>query len=385
MSQQADQFGVYIHFPFCRSRCHYCDFPAVATSEPPHRSYAQALLRELRQQAAGFSGFTLSSIYVGGGTPSLWHPDELARVLDGVRDFFPRTIASPEVTLELNPADVTAPLLAALAAAGINRLSLGVQSFQDRTLTMLGRRHDSGLARQALATARASVVPRLTFDLIYGVPGQRPEDWEAELEEALTWEKGHLSVYCLSLEPRTPLGLQVASGALQLPEEEAVLAMAGATHRQLGGAGLPRYEVSNYARPGEESRHNLLYWEGAPYLGLGAGAHSHLPGPEPGQAHRWANVSEPAAYLSCPEQSLAFAEQLGPAETGRERLICSLRLARGLDLAAHRLAGGEDLLRTRADRLTALRRAGLIELVGDRLRLTDAGFAVADAVIRMLA
>lgn len=382
-------FGVYIHFPFCRSRCPYCDFTSVAAKDPPHRAYADALLRELRRRAAAFADFSLSSIYVGGGTPSIWQPDELARVLDGVRRAFPAAGSAGqsgvEVTSEANPADVTPQLLDRLAAAGVDRCSLGVQSFSDRTLAVLGRRHDAAGARRALAMLHASALPRLTFDLICGVPGQSLQDWEEELCEAVGWQRGHVSVYCLTLEPHTPLGRQAAAGELELPDEETSLAMLQATSRVLGQAGLVRYEISNYARPGEESRHNLLYWRLAPYLGLGAGAHSYLPGTGSTPAHRWANTPDPEAYLARPGEDLAVDEQLGPRECAQERLLCALRLREGLDLARHVAAGGEDLRRTRAPALAALENAGLVDLQGDTLSLSEAGFALADAVIRQLA
>jgi len=379
--------GVYVHFPFCRRRCPYCDFPTQACQDIPHADYLAAVLRELDQQAPRFAGFPLASIYFGGGTPSLWDPAAVARVIQAVRERFPVGPAGPppEVTLELNPADVTVATLDRLATAGVNRASLGVQSFQDRTLRTLGRRHGAAEARTALARLRLSAIPRLSFDLICGVPGQDEQSWGLDLDEALGWERGHVSVYTLSLEPGTPMGVQAAAGELVLPDDEQVLTMLRLVRRKFAEKGLLCYEISNYARPGDEARHNLLTWRGLPYLGLGAGAHSHLPGPGPGEATRWANACLVESYLSSPQPPRAFEERLSPPETARERLLCRLRLAEGLDLAEHRAHGGADLVVAAGPALRRLEQAGLVQLTEGRLRLTEAGFEVADAVIRLLA
>ncbi len=372
-------FGVYVHYPFCRSKCPYCDFPSVAYPSPPQSEYADAVIQELEARWNAFAGYTLGSVYFGGGTPSLWAPRELTRVLSAILGRFPRHASYLEITVEMNPADVTRDLLRAYLDGGVNRFSLGVQSFDPASLAILGRRHDRAGALRALELLRGSAAA-YSFDIMVGLPG--PGDSLGDIEEALAWEAGHLSVYELSLEPGTPMARAVERGDLTLPGQAEVLETLSRARELLRAVGLERYEISNFARPGAEARHNLSYWRCQAYLGLGAAAHSHLPGPT--RSRRWANVASPRAYMEAPLAATAMSEDLGPEDMADERLMCQLRLAEGLDLGEHVRLGGSDLRVTQSELIAELLATGLATLDDGVLRLTDQGMDLSDEIIARL-
>jgi putative oxygen-independent coproporphyrinogen III oxidase len=374
-------FGVYVHFPWCAVHCPYCDF-AVVTGEPPQERYTSAVLAELELRAAGFSGLDCRSLYLGGGTPSLWDPDRVAEVVAAVRSRFglPRVA---EVTLEANPESCRPDRLAAYAAAGVNRFSIGVQSFDPGVLAKLGRRHGPDLAERALRAAAEVTVKGAAAHISGGRrPARAPARADAERLGRLP--VAHVSAYALTLDPdvlaeEVPLARMRRQGRLPLPTDEDVLAQAAEIRVGLRRAGLRRYEISNYARPGFEAVHNRLYWESESYLGLGVGAHGCLHAPDGGSALRWGNHRAPAAYLADVEAGRppsAEDERLGPRELEEERVLLALRTRRGLPL-------DELPFSKRAD-IEALVRAGLAARLGGRLVLTVRGMDVHSAVVERL-
>jgi oxygen-independent coproporphyrinogen-3 oxidase len=280
--------GLYVHIPFCRKKCAYCDFCSFAGRESLHEPYLAALEREILACAPGIHGRTL---YVGGGTPTALPATALARLIKKVRHSFSLSPGT-EVTVEANPGTIDGASLKRLRQAGVNRLSLGVQSLNDRLLRLLGRIHSAVEAERAVRDARAAGYNNLSLDLMLGLPQQSLADWQESLERVLAWQPEHLSLYALTVEPGTPLAAQIEGGALDAPDEDLAADMYEWAEERLEGAGYLHYEISNGARPGCESQHNLIYWRNEPYLGLGAGAHSWYAG------RRWANVEDPAAYIA---------------------------------------------------------------------------------------
>ncbi len=374
-------YGVYIHFPWCAVHCPYCDF-AVATGEPLQGRYTRAVLAELELRADGFSGLDCQSLYLGGGTPSLWDPERVAEVVTAVR----RRLALPrgaEVTLEANPESCHPARLAAYAAAGVTRFSIGVQSFHPGVLAKLGRRHGPDLAERALRAA-AEVTENVAADLIYGARRSSVESARADAERLARLPVVHVSAYALTLDPEVlaeevPLARMRRQGRLPLPSDEEVVAQARAIRVALRRAGLRRYEISNYARPGFESVHNGLYWESRSYLGLGVGAFGCLHDPGGDLALRWGNHRSPTAYLADVESNrLPSAEEdrLGPRELLEERLLLALRTRRGLPLEA--------VPPSKRAEVDALARARLAVRLGDRLVLTARGMDLHSAVVERL-
>lgn len=369
----AGGFGVYVHWPFCRAKCPYCDFNSHVAGEVDHARWTRAFLAELERHARELGPQRLDSIYFGGGTPSLMAPATVEAVIARACELFPSR-ADIEITLEANPTSVEAARLAGFRAAGVNRVSLGVQALDDAALRFLGREHTAAEALAAVDLAARSF-PRFSFDLIYARPGQTPAAWQAELARALDHAGGHLSVYQLTIEPGTRFELLHRSGALTLPDDELQADLYEATQGCLEAAGLPAYEISNHARPGEESRHNLLYWRAHAWLGIGPGAHGRLD-----LAGR--RVATEAWRL--PKLWLERVERQGSGERMRtplgavaqleELLVMGLRLAEGVELARlERIAGRplDDVLdRGALDRLLA---DGLLSLAAGRLAATAAG------------
>ena len=269
-----ESLALYVHWPFCLSKCPYCDFNSHVRERVDHGRWRDALLRELRREAGRAGRRRLQSIFFGGGTPSLMEPDTVAALVADARALFDAS-AELEVTLEANPTSVERGRLAAFREAGVNRLSLGVQSLDEEALRFLGRRHDAAEAVAALEAARA-LFPRLSFDLIYARPGQAEAAWRAELRRALALAADHLSLYQLTIEPGTRFATEHARGAFALPADDDAARLYAATAEEAERFGLLPYEVSNYARPGAESRHNLQYWRYGDYLGIGPGAHQRL-------------------------------------------------------------------------------------------------------------
>lgn len=320
--------GVYIHYPWCRSRCSYCDFAiAIAPLDQiRHRDYLDAVCEELAVRATEFAEKQLISVYLGGGTPSLWPAPYIAQAVAAVRRAFagqPR-----EVTLEANPIDCTADQLVSWRQAGIDRLSIGVQSLEQGGLVQLGRDHHMGEGLDAVARARAAGFERMSVDLILGAPGSN--DPLAGVRQVAALAVPHLSVYELTLEPNTPLSARVSRGQVVIPDEDRVADWLIATHDILTEAGYEHYEVSSYALPGQRAIHNSLYWQGVEYLGLGSGAASFLAGPG-GTGRRWTNHRSVGRYLACaPDQRVASEEQLSPRDLAADRVWLGLRTSDGI-------------------------------------------------------
>ena len=269
-----EPLAIYIHWPFCAAKCPYCDFNSHVATHVDHHRWCEALLTELRTAAHGVQTRPVGSVFFGGGTPSLMEPETVARLIAEVKTLFPQSDA-PEISMEANPGSLDAGRFAAFAGAGVGRLSLGVQSLDDDVLRFLGRVHDAKAAREAVALA-ARLFARYSFDLIYARPGQSLQDWRSELTDALTLAGDHLSVYQLTMEPGTAFYPRWQRGEIVLPDENLATAFYDRTLAWLAEAGLPAYEISNHARPGCESRHNLTYWRYGDYLGIGPGAHGRI-------------------------------------------------------------------------------------------------------------
>jgi oxygen-independent coproporphyrinogen-3 oxidase len=374
--------GVYVHFPFCGVRCPYCDFAVDTRLAIPHDAYADAVIAELGARRAWFAGGgPLVSIYFGGGTPGLWRPDALARVVEAAREAFGAPPADAlEITVEANPGEVDERQLAALRAAGVNRLSLGAQAFEDRLLRTLGRKHDVAAIPAAVRAARAAGLGAVSLDLIFGVPEQSVADWRRALDAALALAPEHVSAYALTIERGTAFGALERAGRLARPDDEAVAAMFEDAGAALAAAGLPRYEVSSYAPPAHRARHNGLYWSGAPYLGLGASASSFRPLAD-GTAFRFTNPRATDTYLRPAAAGVVrprHVERRAADDLENEALWLGLRTVDGVARAAHRARHGRDPLLGRADAVGACVDAGWLEVDEARVRLTPAGFLFAD-------
>lgn len=389
---EAARFGVYLHFPWCLSKCPYCDFASIVSRRIPEERYTDALLRELQlrlAEAPALEGREVESIFVGGGTPSLWAPGLLRRVLGALRAAL-RVSAEAEISLEANPGAADAERFAALREAGINRLSIGVQSFQPSTLAALGRSHDGPAAERAYRAARAAGFDNVSLDFIYGVHGQTLQQARDDAHRAAALGADHLSAYALTLDraslaEEVPLARQLARGEVSLPPDEAVLEMREAIGAAYAGGGLERYEISNYARPGRHSRHNALYWTGGEYLALGAGATGFLLSPEGGGV-RYANARSAEQYFAAVEDGRlpeTSREALGPDELFAERVAMGLRLAAGVDLEAACARYGRPWA-TRSRVVDALVSSGLAVSEGRRLRLTSRGADVHSAIAARL-
>lgn len=376
----ARPFGIYVHFPYCAHRCPYCDFAVTTEPVPPGRRYARAILAELALRAPAFEGLAPVSIYLGGGTPSLWDPDEVAEVLAAIRARL-GVPAAAETTIEVNPESCDPGRLSALRQAGVNRISVGVQSFDPGVLAKLGRRHGPEAAERAIREA-ARVLPNVSVDLIYGARRSTVEIARGDAARAAAAGAVHVSAYQLTLDPEVlaeevPLARMRREGRLPLPDDDDAARQGAAVRAALRRAGLRRYEISNFARPGRESVHNRLYWDGESYLGLGAGAYGCLRGD--GGALRYGNLRPAGAY-----QEAVLAGRLPTAEEDRvdraaarnEALMLALRTARGADLAA--LSPGQAREAAEAvRRRLAVRRAG-------RLVLTSRGMDLHSALAERL-
>ena len=362
-----------MHIPFCASRCSYCDFYLVTRLD--HReAFFRALSLETESRSADLKGKTISAIHFGGGTPSLVPVDYLSRWLDQIESL---CIFAPdiEITLEANPEDLDDATMDELKAIGITRLSIGVQSFTDNKLRSLGRVHTAAVSQQVTVEALQRF-ESVSVDLICGVPGEHPEMWEADLKKAIALRPQHLSVYMLSIEPKTRLHWQISKGVLAVPDEEEQAGFYEAATRAMAVEGYSHYEVSNFCLPGHHSRYNLASWQRKPYLGFGPSAHSFLVSAE-GEL-RMANVSSLTRYLAAPEQAVVFCEELTEAERTTEHVFLSLRINSGLDIEflqkenklGHRLAQCIDQYAEK----------GWIVLRDGHLFLTGKGFLFADFI-----
>lgn len=362
----ADAIGLYIHWPFCRSKCPYCDFNSHVRKSIDEDRWRAALLTELDHFAARTGRRGLASIFFGGGTPSLMDPATVAAVIDrAVQRFDPAP--DVEITLEANPTSVEAGRFAGYRAAGVNRVSLGVQSLRDADLKSLGRGHTAAEAVAAVRLAQ-SLFDRVSFDLIYARPQQTLDDWRAELAEALALAAGHLSLYQLTIEEGTAYDQMHAEGRLVVPDEDVAADLYDLTQVMCGAAALVAYEVSNYARPGEESRHNLIYWRYQPYIGIGPGAHGRAPLSAAGRLAT-EQIRLPEDWLQAVEahgHGTTAESEITPDEQAREALLMGLRLTEGV--AWDRVAPVVD--ETAAKRLADL---GLLRLEGGRLQALGDG------------
>ncbi|MBV8092642.1 MAG: coproporphyrinogen III oxidase, partial [Acetobacteraceae bacterium] len=327
-----EPLALYIHWPFCLAKCPYCDFNSHVRERIPQARFAAALRTELAWEAARLGRRPLTSVFFGGGTPSLMAPETVAALIENARALFDPA-PDIEITLEANPTSVEASRLAGFRQAGVNRVSLGVQSLDPAALRLLGRQHDPAQAISALETARA-IFPRISFDLIYARPGQTEAEWRAELRSALDLVADHLSLYQLTIEPGTAFEGLHRRGAITLPDEDAAAALYSATAEEAARFGLQSYEVSNYARPGAESRHNLSYWRYADYAGIGPGAHGRVSLDGALLATRRHRAPEPwAERVERQGHGTAQETKLSAEEKAREMLIMGLRLDEGVDEA----------------------------------------------------
>jgi putative oxygen-independent coproporphyrinogen III oxidase len=383
LSAEPAAFGVYVHWPFCLSKCPYCDFNSHVRRAPiDEPRFTRAFAAEIAATAERVPSRTVSTIFFGGGTPSLMQPKTVAALLEAIAQHW-RIAADAEITLEANPTSVEAERFRGYRAAGVNRVSLGVQALDDRVLAELGRLHTAKEALAAVDVARR-VFERYSFDLIYARPQQTPQDWAKELRLALAEAGDHLSLYQLTIEPDTPFAALYASGKLKTPDDDTARALYDTTQDVCAAHGMPAYEISNHARPGGECRHNLVYWRAHEYAGVGPGAHGRLD--IGGERHATATEKRPEAWLERVERNghgLITDELLTREEASDEFLLMGLRLTEGIDVGRYVALSGRAL---DPERIAALREAGLVEMVPpDRLRVTLPGFPVLDAVVADLA
>ncbi len=378
---KAGSLALYVHWPFCVTKCPYCDFNSHVRARVDDAAWCTALLADLAHEAAALPGRRLASIFFGGGTPSLMPPATVAAIIDAATTHWAAD-GDIEITLEANPSSVEAARFAGFAAAGVNRISLGLQALDDADLKALGRPHDLAQGLAALAIAQATF-GRVSFDLIHSRPGMTRDGWRAELARALAFGTDHLSLYQLTIEPGTGFAGRFARGDLVLPDDDTLADLFAITREMTDAAGLPPYEVSNHARPGCESRHNLAYWTYGDYAGIGPGAHGRRAWTA---TERRKKPETWAAQVAATGHGMASETPLMPAERATEALVMGLRLATGIDAGHFARRTGvalADCLDTAAsDQLAA---AGLVEWDGTRLRLTPRGQPVLDAVLRRIA
>ncbi|MEZ5819559.1 MAG: radical SAM family heme chaperone HemW [Xanthobacteraceae bacterium] len=383
MAAEQKAFGVYVHWPFCLSKCPYCDFNShVRHASIDEERFARAFAREIEMTARRVPGREVSSIFLGGGTPSLMQPQTVGAILDAIARHW-RVARDVEVTLEANPTSVEATRFRGIRTAGVNRVSLGVQALDDSSLKELGRLHSAREALDAVAIAR-SAFDRYSFDLIYARPGQTPRMWADELQRAIGEAAEHLSLYQLTIEEGTPFYGLHAAGKLLTPDETTARALYDVTQEVCAHHGLPAYEISNHARKGAECRHNLIYWRGEEYAGIGPGAHGRLD--IDGTRHATATEKRPESWLMRVEASghgIITDDSLNSEERADEFLLMGLRLTEGIDPRRYQALSGRPL---NPKRIALLREEGAISVEADgRLRVTKDGFPVLDAVVADLA
>ena len=389
--------ALYVHVPFCLSKCPYCDFNTYQGIEGLMVPYAKALSQELTLWGRVLGGPRINTVFFGGGTPSYLGPESLGRVMETVSSAF-KLSEGAEVTVEANPGDLTSESLASLKSIGATRLSIGVQSLDDGLLKMLGRRHSADEALAAHSAAREAGFDKVNLDLIYGLPGQTLGQWQETVESAAEAGPGHLSLYALTLEEGTPMEQWVRRGTLPEPDPDLAADMYELATERLGGAGYARYEISNWAFPGHESLHNKAYWLNLPYLGVGPGAHSRL-----GSRRFW-TVKPPRDYIRLAEQwrtdSVGVAkparqiddallgsvltvdgwEEIPPELDMAETMILGLRLTDGVDVEAFKDRFSADPFQLYGAQIDTLTGQGLLESSGGRLRLTDKGCLLSNRV-----
>ncbi|MGB5266018.1 MAG: radical SAM family heme chaperone HemW [Polyangiales bacterium] len=383
MSSKPTETSVYVHFPWCTRKCPYCDFATepMRSEELPHDGYADALLRELDARSEDLRGRALTSVFFGGGTPSLWAPNALKRTLAGIREAFEEAAEDVEVTVECNPSSLDRNHASLLREAGVGRLSIGVQSLRDPHLRFLGRLHDRERALAALEGATKEI-PRVSADLMFGMPGQTLNELGEDIARIAEIGVRHVSAYALTIEEKTMFGSLHRAGRLRVAPEDRYADLFEHAEQCFADLGWTHYEVSNYAADGERSRHNLHYWRGGAYLGLGAAAVGCLD-QGPGRAERWRNEPNPQRYMR--QQTLdSEVEDLGPEEIVREALMLGLRTVEGIDLTAtERRAGRSPRAGREREIELAIERGNLVE-DGDWLRVPVDRWLKLDGIVRDL-
>lgn len=391
--------GVYVHFPFCSVLCPYCDFAVDTRAGIPHDAYADAVIAELEARAGWFERTgpdvgALVSIYVGGGTPGLWRVEALARVLATVRRLFAAEATTAdggpalEVTIEANPGEIDLTRLRELRSAGVNRLSLGIQSLDDRLLAAIGRNHTAAAAPAAMGAARAAGFDNISVDVMFGLPGQSSDDWRATLDGVVALRPDHVSAYALTVERGTSFGARLRAGTLTIPEADDVADLQIIARDALDEAGYAQYEVSSYARPGRRAVHNALYWSGGAYLGVGASAASFRPLAD-GAGWRFTNARATETYLRAVQSRAAPAhvERRTAADLENEAVWLALRTSDGLDRRRHAALHGQDPLALDARRRSAARaceQRGWLTISDDFIRPTAEGLLFADEIAARL-
>jgi len=367
--------GLYVHIPFCSSRCSYCDFATGLYQSELAERYVAALVEEIR--ASSCSGATVDTVYFGGGTPSLLAPAQLDRILATLQEQF-AIRPNSEITLEINPGSVTREKLEAFHSLGVNRASFGAQTFDDAELAKLGRSHNAADALRTFADLREAGFNNVSFDLIAGLPGQTLERWQRNIKQALDLRPEHLSFYLLEVHSGTPLAEHIRRGLQPVPDDD----LAGVMYRwmldEASEAGYEHYEISNLCRPGFHSRHNVKYWSAEPYYGFGCSAHSY-----DGRTRRWSNYRDVLEYVKRIENGLTpivEEQELTETDVRSEALFLGMRLMRGLDVRRYQESFGVDLREQHAADLDRFHKAGLLEFDGDLIRLTRTGALLSNEV-----
>ena len=376
-------FGIYVHWPFCKAKCPYCDFNSHVRHEAVDTmGFADALVSELKWNAALTQGRSVSSIFFGGGTPSLMPPRAVGKILEAIASLWP-IATNAEVTLEANPTSVEADNFRGYRSAGVNRVSVGVQSLVEADLKALGRQHSPDEALAAFRLA-AKIFPHVSFDMIYARPHQSLANWKAELTRALSAQQGHMSLYQLTIEPDTRYADLYDAGKLPIPSDDLSADLYELTQELTAAAGLPCYEISNHARPGHESQHNLLYWRYGEYVGVGPGAHGRLVDGE--NIVATATEKHPETWRKLVEtqgHGIVSREDTPPPSQAREQLLMGLRISEGIDLLRYEKLAGKPMS---ADRINAMMELGMVKMIGNsRLAATPQGRRVLNAVIAELA
>ncbi|HEX3034010.1 MAG TPA: radical SAM family heme chaperone HemW [Thermodesulfobacteriota bacterium] len=375
-------FGVYVHLPYCAKKCPYCDFNSYGVGNRfPEAEYTEAVLKEIGLYAESIEKLPLTSIFFGGGTPSLFSEVNIGKVIDKILRIT-SPLNSPEVTLEVNPETVDLGKLRRFREAGVNRISVGVQSFSERKLQTLGRTNTPDISRRVMEDIGRAGFDNFSLDLMFGVSFETLDEWKTDLENALLCDTTHISAYCLTVEENTEFGKLYSHGKLQLPDDETLIEMLILAADFLGRAGYSQYEISNFAKPGFKSRHNLLYWQSENYLGLGAGAHSHFSPYESSLwGARWANVKNPALYMKTVSEGkkpIAFTEILSRKEALQDKILMGLRLEEGVNVES---LTGRFGVRLCLDKLNFLIDSGFIYLSDGLLRLNKRGIPVSNELI----
>jgi oxygen-independent coproporphyrinogen-3 oxidase len=372
--------SLYIHVPFCVRKCRYCGFYSTVYSSGNADAFISGLKHEAEQYRNDFRRRLFTSIYIGGGTPTVLSPEQFGLLVGTIREHF-AIDEGVEFTVEANPHTVTREKLSLMRSRGVNRLSLGVQSFSDKVLQILGRLHTAEQAAEAFRAARSAGFENIGVDLIYGIPGQTAAHWEEALDAAIALKPEHVSAYSLSLDAGSQFMRESEAGVFALPDEELCAAMYERAVIKLNNAGYGRYEISNFSRPGYECRHNINYWDRGEYLGLGPGAWSFLSG------RRYANIADTMEYAqraSSGRTIIDDQELVGPGSSARETVLLSLRTTKGLDLSKFEQEFGPDLLRRLERNAVPLGVAGLLRVKEGRLTLTDRGILLSDEALARL-